>query len=690
MATRINYIPNRVIDQNGIADGASLYVYKTGTTTLVNLFSDTRRTVPVTNPYTVAAGASVPPLYTDEAGSIRLKIVSSNGFIEDFDPYDPLANSLMVTPSDFGAVGDGVIDDTSALQMFWDYVIANSPVHDCSGTYAISSRVTIGPAVAPSIVPARPLVGTMRIVALSAMNEMLRIRNLAFRTWEGGYELVGLGGTSYASRTCLIGAYFENCARLTITGNELFDNFAFAGALHATANNNFMKHSLIRGSDIGSGHSAGSLTGTWTTPVNSGSLGSTGQRTTINVSSFPSAALQSYLNFGSTQVQLRLNSVSGALFYVYGIDTVAGTATVYPQIDTVVYGTSGTIQWVIGGAHVTQGSDSNLIEVERLDATNCGRARSDGTLYPSRVHNLQANSCGTDECIGASPSSGSLGALGMAAYTESTNSYEQLAYVGRFGSSSFATFLSGSGGSDLSKYFMYGDPLGASGIAGGEAGAPGLGGIAIGYKGRWLHQTKPNLVHGPGSTLNLSGQSRMPNPEVYALNSHNLQLQVMGNGEYNRLFGFSGGMVGYIGTGTNGAPTGSFVFTPPAGGTINGGAVDATATFSNFSGPVFFSYEHTDKNQLTWLVRPICGWRLKASKTFDPPSIAAAGTTTTTVTATGAVLGDTFIPSFSLSLAGLQLTAYVSAADTVTCVFQNPTAGAVDLASGTLAVTKVL
>jgi hypothetical protein len=71
-------------------------------------------------------------------------------------------------------------------------------------------------------------------------------------------------------------------------------------------------------------------------------------------------------------------------------------------------------------------------------------------------------------------------------------------------------------------------------------------------------------------------------------------------------------------------------------------------------------------------------------KTFDPPSIAAAGTTTTTVTVTGAALGDFADASFSLSLAGLVVTAYVSAANTVTVVFFNPTGGAVDLASGTL------
>ncbi len=79
--------------------------------------------------------------------------------------------------------------------------------------------------------------------------------------------------------------------------------------------------------------------------------------------------------------------------------------------------------------------------------------------------------------------------------------------------------------------------------------------------------------------------------------------------------------------------------------------------------------------------------QFKGSATYDAPSIAAGGTTTTTVTATGAVLGDQVTSiSFGVSLAGLVASGYVSAANTVTVVLYNPTAGAVDLASTTLRV----
>lgn len=78
--------------------------------------------------------------------------------------------------------------------------------------------------------------------------------------------------------------------------------------------------------------------------------------------------------------------------------------------------------------------------------------------------------------------------------------------------------------------------------------------------------------------------------------------------------------------------------------------------------------------------------QVKVTGTWNPSSIASGATTTTTLTVSGASLGDFTLASFSLSLAGLQLTSYVSAADTVTVVLSNLTGSAVDLASGTLAV----
>lgn len=75
---------------------------------------------------------------------------------------------------------------------------------------------------------------------------------------------------------------------------------------------------------------------------------------------------------------------------------------------------------------------------------------------------------------------------------------------------------------------------------------------------------------------------------------------------------------------------------------------------------------------------------LTGTATYDPPSLADGAGASTTVTVTGAALGDVALASFSLSTQGITVTANVTAADTVTVRFQNESGGVIDLASGTL------
>ena len=75
---------------------------------------------------------------------------------------------------------------------------------------------------------------------------------------------------------------------------------------------------------------------------------------------------------------------------------------------------------------------------------------------------------------------------------------------------------------------------------------------------------------------------------------------------------------------------------------------------------------------------------LEGSATWDPASVANGAKTTTTITITGAVLGDFVIASFSLDIQSMTISGYVSAANTVTVVLANNTGGAVDLSSGTV------
>ena len=78
---------------------------------------------------------------------------------------------------------------------------------------------------------------------------------------------------------------------------------------------------------------------------------------------------------------------------------------------------------------------------------------------------------------------------------------------------------------------------------------------------------------------------------------------------------------------------------------------------------------------------------LEGSATYDPPNLVDGDGATTTVTVTGAALGDLVDSvSFSLDLQGITVTGYVSAANTVSVRLQNESGGTLDLGSGTLRV----
>jgi hypothetical protein len=78
---------------------------------------------------------------------------------------------------------------------------------------------------------------------------------------------------------------------------------------------------------------------------------------------------------------------------------------------------------------------------------------------------------------------------------------------------------------------------------------------------------------------------------------------------------------------------------------------------------------------------------IDATETYDPPSLAAGAIgAERTVTVTGAALGDYVKVAFSLDTQGIELIGRVSAADTVKYFPRNPTAGVLDLASGTTTI----
>lgn len=81
------------------------------------------------------------------------------------------------------------------------------------------------------------------------------------------------------------------------------------------------------------------------------------------------------------------------------------------------------------------------------------------------------------------------------------------------------------------------------------------------------------------------------------------------------------------------------------------------------------------------------GWMVES--TWDPASISDGDEVAVEVTVPDAQLGDFALASLSVDIADLQLSADVTAANTVTCVLSNSTGGAVNLAESTLRVKVI-
>lgn len=88
-------------------------------------------------------------------------------------------------------------------------------------------------------------------------------------------------------------------------------------------------------------------------------------------------------------------------------------------------------------------------------------------------------------------------------------------------------------------------------------------------------------------------------------------------------------------------------------------------------------------------IRTVLGGVLTGSAVYDTASLNDAAGATTTVTVTGAALGDFVMVSLGVDLQGISVTGYVSAADTVAVRIQNESGGTLDLASTTIRVRVI-
>jgi hypothetical protein len=136
--------------------GAVLHFYLSGTSTPLNVYSDEANTIPLGASVVADASGRFAPIYLDTDYLYKVVAVDANGAtIYTADPVEPLTTAtasvsgrllqLAQTPLDYGALGDGVADEQSAVQDAVDAAPAagTSTVDLCGLTYRCDTPIVL-------------------------------------------------------------------------------------------------------------------------------------------------------------------------------------------------------------------------------------------------------------------------------------------------------------------------------------------------------------------------------------------------------------------------------------------------------------------------------------------------------------------------------------------------------------------
>ncbi|CAH1211082.1 hypothetical protein PAECIP111891_03679 [Paenibacillus allorhizoplanae] len=313
---------------------------------------------------------------------------------------------------------------------------------------------------------------------------------------------------------------------------------------------------------------------TYSNPVHTGTSGTANQRTTITVSGLPYDS-----NLITNPVFAVINGIT---YKVEATDFTNKTVALFPWIETAEP-TSGAIKFIFGGALFSVGPNAGPTKVGLIDAIRCGMGVLDAALYGVNVTSITTQFCGIGSVVG---------------YSGSSVSPQTSAYIGFYTEAVYRNILFiGSGSCQILNRYgsLNGEPfINCERIApNNRTGDYGAFADTIGWKRFYMPNSLDNMLDGAyykgksrnqdlvGASISISPTGVVP--RLYKKNSWTINLL---NAETaNKYKGVDDAMIGFIGTGTNGAPSGAFTFNPPSGWKVNG---TSSASFSGFGGPAVF------------------------------------------------------------------------------------------------------
>lgn len=599
------------------------------------------------------------------------------------------------TPAMHGAVGNGIADDGAALNAFFAYVVANRCFGYVHGNFATSVPIVLDWGTFGDETKSRIDFGRCNITALNAMTTLFTMDDGVHAHYTGELNLTGTGSGSNvnADWTVANGLVVTNHSGARMP--DLFlQAFAAYGVDLAKTANNHLRWGQVYGKRIGSGRNdTVSRLGNWSARVAGDGaglgLGWGQQYTEFTVSNLPPAYLQEVDGAFLPTHSLFL-IIEGRAHQVSYLDVATSKVRVYPALKDST-GSSGTYIWMYGAVFCARGNDCNVNTFDVVSGNLVGCTFAMENLYGHSIGQLHCEGGGAGFRLGPTPNGQVFGGFINQLYVDGC------IFNGVFVGPATSNFTIGAVSSTAGDITLYHNSYETKTAA--ERYGRSLfpvsfsDDIGVHFPHRYTSKDLPHAT----STLDLN-QANSLEHEVLLTNrfTDTASITLVAPADvYFYSLGYTGTKRTIVGHGAGGKPTGDITITPPAGHTINGGAVGAALVLaaSTFVGPVEIAvcYEPSDLittallAQPNWHVRVLSGVAsIQGTAVYDPPSIAAGAFADTTVTVTGAVLGDGAVAAFSLALGGLDITAWVSAANTVSVRFRNPTAAAVDLASGTL------
>jgi hypothetical protein len=298
-------------------------------------------------------------------------------------------------------------------------------------------------------------------------------------------------------------------------------------------------------------HTTGAVTDVdgygWTyTGMNSGSVNSANQRTTLLVTDIPEAlALGDFITYG------------GRPYHVMTVNIPAGTIDVFPWVINPV---AGPIMYLVGAGAYFVGSDSNICQIGFVDTGFNGTGAKLRSLYAPTIEQMHTSQDGIGVAIGSATSGAWIGGFITNFYVENPTSRINFVECSDPNGAAFSIGTLGPG--SLSQIFK---PTANTGTA---HAFRNLRTSILNTSGKAYLAT--NGTGGNISASSISPSNIPSTPSFFTRYADAQTVDIIWDEHSNRLFGMDVTYLYAFGSGVRKNPTGTWTFNPPAGWTIVG------------------------------------------------------------------------------------------------------------------------